>query len=486
MPTLSFRKPAYVAALIAIFALILFYSTYKLTESPPTWYDEGIYIQVAHSFATVGTQSMQVAPGEFRQIDFLTVGYPVLAPVALSLKLFGLSVFAARIPMVMFILLFAASTWLLLSRLTKPREALLGLALLATFPILYGNGKNVLGEVPGLLYATLAFLALARLEKNNFKGPANYLWLGLAVGLTAATKPVFLLLPAAMGLVLLFHVRTILPRVVDVVIAALAFVVPLLLWAFLQFGADANLSAILSYYANPYGVASVSATVGENLLRFFNEATPLYCGALMSLWLASVCVRIYMKEKISLAEQSAFVFSMLVLLAYLRTAGWYRYFFQSITLALIFAPLSLMTLARYAERALGYKSAIYGYAAIACVGILFCMQLYQLNLSSWVADHYASTNVAQTSSFFTNFPKDKSILVYNSPEAVNTIGTMNYYQYMRPTDSITYGSEALDALKDTVPDYVLIAPGNYEKDKHLFTSYNKNAEAGPYLLLKKI
>lgn len=483
MPTLPRPRQTYAIAVAVLFAVAAFYSVYKLTESPPTWYDEGIYIQVAHSFATTGTQSVQIAPGEFRQINFLTVGYPVIAPVALSLKLFGYTVLAARAPMAVFILLFAASAWLLLYRLAGPREALLGLALVATFPLVYGNGKNVLGEVPGLFYTTLALLALVRLEKNNFKGSSNYLWLGLAVGLTAATKPVFLLLPAGMGLVLLFHLRRIRPHWRDILVAVLAFFAPFLLWVVLQFGADASLSAILGYYANPYGVSSVPTTVAENLVRFFRESTPLYCGALMSVWLAALGVRVYTKEKISLAEQSAFVFSILVLLAYLRTAGWYRYFFETITLALIFAPIAFSTLARHAEKMLGNKAV---YAGTACLIALSCMQLYQLNFSSWVADHYASTTVAQTSSYFTNFPKEKSIFVYNSPEAVTVLGTLNYYQYMRPIESITYGEESLEALAKGIPDYVLIAPGNYEKNTNLFTQYTRDTEVGPYFLLKKI
>lgn len=483
-PAIFGSKTTYFAVLAALFAVVAFFATYKLTESPPTWYDEGIYIQVAQSFSERGTQTIQVAPDEFRQVDFLTVGYPLIAPVAASLKLFGNTLLAARLSMVLFILLCAASAWMLLYRLLGRREALLGLMLLATFPILYGNGKNVLGEVPGLFYSMLALLALHRLQTQRFEGVENYALLGLAAGPVAATKPIFMLMPLAIGLVLLLHIQSIPLRVKHIGAALGAFLAPLALWGYLQFG-QVDPSAILAYYANPYGVASITGTVMQNLLGFLTETTPLYCAALMLLWIAALVIRLYRKESISLVEESAFVFSVLILIAYLRTAGWYRYLFEAMVFALMFAPHSLQILSETVGRHLASVRPYATHGTIVVVAGLVVMQFYQLNYASWVAEHYDTTRTADMIEYFSTFPPTKSIFVYNSPAAVIFLPTKNYYQYIQPTEAISYGEEQLPLIAEGIPDAILIAPDAFEREKARFDRYEESGNAAAYLILER-
>ncbi|OGG58876.1 hypothetical protein A2765_00655 [Candidatus Kaiserbacteria bacterium RIFCSPHIGHO2_01_FULL_56_24] len=487
MPTLPARfgpTKTYFGLLLCLLAIVGFYATYRLTESPPTWYDEGIYIQVAESFSERGEQTIQVAPDEFKQVDFLTIGYPLIAPVALSLTLFDDSLLAARVPMVLFIVLAAFFAWLLLYRTLGPREALLGLALLATFPILYGNGKNVLGEVPGLFYAMLSLLALHRLQSRHFEGMGNYALLGLATGLVAATKPVFMLVPAAIGLVLLLNIRSIPLRSKNIAAALIAFIAPLALWMYLQFG-QVSPAAILAYYANPYGVASIPGTMAHNLLGFLTETTPLYAAALMSLWVLALLIRLYRREKISLVEQSAFAFSVLILFAYLRTAGWYRYLFQAMVFALMFTPHSLQIVAEAVGRHLAFVRPHAARITILVVAGLAMMQFYQLNYSSWVAEYYASTRTAKMIEYFSTYPENKSIFIYNSPAAIIFLPTKRYYQYLQPTDAISYGSEQLHLIEEGAPDMILIAPETYARDEALFDRYMESGMAAAYLILER-
>lgn len=470
---------------VVMFCIIGFYAAHRLTESPPTWYDEGIYIQVAQSFADHGGQDMQLAPGVFERIDFLTIGYPVIMPVALSLKIFGDSLLAARAPMVLYILFFAAAAYQLIYRLYGQRVALMSLALLGTFPLLYGNGKNMLGEIPGLFFASLSLIALERLQKNDFQGAWHYVFLGIATGLTAASKPIFLLLPAGIAIALLFNIRTIPLRWKEIVIGALSFVIPMLAWAYFQFGPEASLSAILGYYANPYGVASVTNTVAENVVRFFKEATPLYAAALMGAWTIAFGIRLYHQQKISLAEQSALVFSVLVLLAYLRTAGWYRYFFEAMAMALIFLAPSLETISASVLRANARIPRIFEFLAPALVCSLVLMQFYQLNFSSWVAEYYQSSRSAQVAAYFAEYPTERSIFIYNSPAAVVFLPHRNYYQYMQPTDAIGYGAEELKLLSQAVPDDILLSPETYASNPELFANYAPSGMAAAYMILSR-
>lgn len=474
----------YKAAVCGLFVLLVGYSLYALTESPPAWFDEGIYIQAAQALTTHGSQSIQVAPGAFASSSFITGGYPFLLPVAASLTLFGQNLFAARLPMVLFILLLAIAAFSLLYRIAGRKSALLGLLLFATFPLLYGNGKNVLGEVPGLLYTTLALLCLWRIESQNFKGALRYALLGLSVGLAVATKPIFILLPLAIGIVWALRARSVPLRWKEIVAGFCAFVLPIAIWLFLQFDARDSISSVLYHYANPYAIAPLWQTILQNLLRFFHEATPLYCAGLMALWAAACAVRLWRRERILFTELVAFVFSLLVLAAYVRTAGWYRYFFEAMTLALLFAPASLRVIAgatgEYAPRIKKYLV----FAPLLLI-VLALIQFYQLNYSSWVAEHYRSTTTAQLEHYFESQPKDASYFVYNAPEVVLFLPTAQYYQYIEATPTLAYGQENFPLLVQGVPDRVIVSQTDYEKNAALFVRYTPGDAAGSYLVLKR-
>ena len=76
--------------LVAIFLAVFFISTYKLTESPRTWYDDGLFMQVARNVVHFNTFGVQSAPGEIdRSIaSYVTTGPSVTYPIAIIYRLF--------------------------------------------------------------------------------------------------------------------------------------------------------------------------------------------------------------------------------------------------------------------------------------------------------------------------------------------------------------------------------------------------------------
>ena len=83
-------------ATILVFAGALFCATYRLTESPSVWYDEGIYIQSATNAIQHGKVGFQFSPGTITHISRVSVGYPLIYPLAIWFKIFGVSVLSAR------------------------------------------------------------------------------------------------------------------------------------------------------------------------------------------------------------------------------------------------------------------------------------------------------------------------------------------------------------------------------------------------------
>ena len=239
--------------IIAILFLgILFASTYKLIESPSVWYDEGIYVQIATNLANNGLVGMRFSPTEILHVSKFTVEYPVIYPLAGVFKIFGFSILSARLLMVFFILGLAVAGYFLIRKLFGPNLPLLSLALLATFPPLYGNGKSVLGETPGLFFVFLALL-LIYLARTATGPKIKYIILaGLSAGLAVATKPLFLIFVPALVIGLFLGRKQINIKMSDLFIGIATILMPIILWFITQFQSGDSFIEIFSFYANPY------------------------------------------------------------------------------------------------------------------------------------------------------------------------------------------------------------------------------------------
>ena len=106
----------------------------------------------------------------------------MLLPVSVSYCIFGIGVTQGRAVMVLFIIALASAVFFLVRLLYGTATAGWSVLLLATFPMLYGNGKSVLGEVPGLFYLAAALLALLKLERSGWKQTHRYVLVGILAG----------------------------------------------------------------------------------------------------------------------------------------------------------------------------------------------------------------------------------------------------------------------------------------------------------------
>ena len=450
--TLFFR-----AAVLTLFATLTFFSFDHLTESPPTWFDEGLYIQVAMNMAQHGAQLIQVAPETFVSTSFITGGYPFLTPISWAFDLFGIGLLQARIVMVFFMFAMTGTLFFLIRSLQGRMMALGALLLLITFPPLYGQGKNVLGEVPGLFFLGLFLLLIELIEKRAFRGPYLYVLAGLAAGLCVATKPIFLLLGPALLITVLLKRRTITFRWNLIALAVLFFTIPVTIWLVQQFGANDSARAVVSYYANPYAITDLNSQILTNAWRFLSEPGALYFLLLMGAWIFSVIIRIRKKIPLSSAECVAFTFSIIVWVAYLRTAGWYRYFFVAEILALSFLPYALSVirdvLPLRESRRIGIMVFI-----LALAGF----QTYQLFFDSWVADHAARTTTHDMHAYIQTLPSESSYFLYNVPAAAVFVPTNRYYQYITPHPLLSVGDELLPLLFEGIPDILITDKKGWE------------------------
>ncbi len=434
-----------VAATIGAAALLGFLSTYRLTESPPIWFDEGHIVQIAMNAAGHSPHALlQVAPGVYESGAFsATTGYTVTFPVAAAFKLFGMDLLVARSVMVIFILLFAVCAWRLMRYETSPPLAAYSLWLIATFAPLYGNGKNVLGEVPGLLYLAAFLLLVKRIESRQTSW-FDFFGAGLFLGFALVTKPVFfLLIPPVLAVLLFSRGLLTVPKVFAALTACSAAV---LLWIWVQFGGQ-TVAQTIHQYLNPFAIDTV-ATIPHNAFLFVSSPQPLYALMLLGIWVSSVVLRVWRGGRVSRAEYIAVGFACMTYLAFLRINPYYRYFFLGEILAVAYLPQALFSV---------WPRKIPKYAAHSFLVLLIMFQAYQCFLSSWVATYYTSQRSTEVAGVMSSISASTSVFAYNVPEIPLFLPVgVPYYQYLFITPAVIIGEEQLSLIADGVPDIIVI------------------------------
>jgi len=469
-----FKYKKYIPIIIGL-SLVLFFSIYKLTESPPVWMDEGIITQVAKNIALHGINGIQVAPEVFDPAWYVTTSYTVTLPISIIFSLFESGILQARSVMVFFIIVLYFATYILIKR-NRYSVVIFTLFFLATFAPLYGQGKNVLGEVPGLVFLVIGLIFLNNIDlKLNFKiKNLNFLIAGLFFGLSIATKPIFILILPALFCTFFIYRNKLLINKRIIIFTTVGLALPIIFWIFFQFG-ESSLHSVISLYSNPNDV-SISKYVFTNIKRFFTEIQPMYALLLFLIWTFTGVFRYRKGIKPDFGELLAWIFSLLVFMAYFRTIGFYRYFFVPEILSIIYVIPSIF-------------NAIKNKKLIFLVYILFLLlitfQFYQTVFNSWVADYYQSRRTENIQSYMSNFNNQNNIFFYQVPEVVLFATNNKYYQYFVITDSLIVGEKELDYLIKGLPDLVIIPARIDPSTLTLFSHYHIKESFDRYHVLEK-
>jgi 4-amino-4-deoxy-L-arabinose transferase-like glycosyltransferase len=475
-----------IALVFVCLGLAIFFSLYKLTESPPVWYDEGIFTQISVNSAVFSNDNIQVAPGSFVSRAFVNGGYTFLQPITWAYQIFGVGVLQSRIVMALFILALVLLMFFASYRMFGLNSAILATFLCVTFPVLYGNGKNVLGEVPGLVFLFIFLASVFEIEKRNFTGVWLYILAGLSGGLCLSTKPIFFLLAIATFVGVLIHRKSIRWNIKGLSLGLVSFIIPFSIWFYFQFRTNDSSGAILNYYANPYGLTDILGQIVTNALRFLHESSPIYLLVLTLIWAWSIWIRSRNKKPILLVEKITFSFSILVILAYLRTAGWYRYFFLAQVVTILFVPNSLNIIFLQYKKSLATDPKRLSKLAVWVCILLILFQGYQLLFTSWVAIHYQSHKTLDLQEFLATVPVQSTFFLYDAPELVEMLPNYNYYQYMEPTQSLNFGKEQIEKLDEGVPDIVICNGRKWEEAKTHMANYAELGIVGGFHIARHL
>jgi hypothetical protein len=176
--------------LFGLFVIAAFLLLYNLEFSPRPWHDEGAALSVSKTLVEDGVYAVRNLDEYQTFGPVQSVGPTVLLPVALSFRLFGVSLAHGRVVVALYSLLTLVAFYALASKLFGDRTALLAVALLlgshaAQFLHL---GRQVLGEVPALGF----FLGGCLVYSLSMEARRGRFWLcliaGLLVGAAIVTK----------------------------------------------------------------------------------------------------------------------------------------------------------------------------------------------------------------------------------------------------------------------------------------------------------
>ncbi len=451
-------------------------------ESPKTGFDEGLFIQIARNLLTHHSYVLRASPTQVVPAGVLaTVGLPVMVPISLSFHVFGIGLLQARVVMVIYILLMVTTLYLFAYSVWGFRAAMWGTLLVATHAPVYGNGKNVLGEVPGLFFFFLFLYFLFCLERKERPARAEWMGVGLAAGMFVATKPTFILiLPVVFGAFVLLRKRMRMDWK-NILLAIVALVIPIGANFLLQFGCSfsAIMNGFRSYSNLPglqqYTGLTLPALIQRNAWVFVRQATPAYLFATFCAWAAYVFVRCRRKRPIPLHECIAFVYVVLSIAYFLKTPGFFRYLFVAQAITLPYFAVSCRAVAASFKRS-WIKARITQSLLAALFVVMVLFQTYQVLFSSWVAGYYQSTRSKELAEYFQQLDPSTQVFFYHTLEAVTFYKGERYFQYFQLLlYNDAFGKDRLASLEEGVPAVVLMAGdldagtqqllGKYKKDR---------------------
>ncbi len=190
------RRAALAGLPLAGLALAAFLAFYNLVDYPLTWFDEGSHLHVPKTLVRFGVYADYSRDGFRYYGPTIGVGPTVMLPIAAVFKLFGVGLLQARAVMALYLLGAVAVFYGLARYLGGPRLALAATALLVATPGLglLEYGRQVLGEVPGLLFTVAGFWVwFAAWERSGWR---RLTLVGLLFGLAVVTKNQYLLVLA--------------------------------------------------------------------------------------------------------------------------------------------------------------------------------------------------------------------------------------------------------------------------------------------------
>ena len=460
-----------------IFAFVNIFSLWNLTTKPALWYDEGINIELARNFSEFGKLDIMTEPIKFSGQGALigSTGYTTTIPLAAFFKLFGFGLPQARIYMLLWMNVMLFCLFYFTRKKWGDNVALATLFLVATFAPFYGNGRSVMGEIPGFTFLLLSLIWY--FNKNNL------FLAGLFLGLAVISKPsVYVFLIPAFVVLLLFEKKDFFSRVIRLGIGA---VLPFFIWVGIY--ADTVFSSstwknLGAHFSNPYEQAQVTSLINikNNLAAFFESPTLIY----FLLFTIIIISAVYIKKDYYEQNKQIIIltvsYGILDFFYYLKSLGYLRYLIAVQFLIFILLVPAMQTLVkRFAPQS-------YGHITIrVCIAIFI---LFQTTYLFYGAKLFYSDNPQKTLQYLENNFKDQTIGIINLPTVASLISSSQRMQNISTYGLDEVGKHPLSLEEAALPPVIVFENNHVFEQKYagvLKQNYLSNQKIGNILIYQK-
>jgi len=420
-----------------IMGFVVFTSLNTLTSQPRYFFDEAGVVESARNFATDGKLDIMVSPNVFSGYSHLfnVTGYTVSLPLALIFKLSHVSLVLGRLMMLAWLLIAIWSVFYVVRTFWGQRAGLYATALVASFAPFYGNGMQIMGEVPGFVFLIWGFYQLIHKQSYKFSG--------LLFGLAAITKPSMygLILPSFLIYLYLLEENRF-QKLKNFIIGCIGPVVLFFVLIVPNFFSLKNWLEMFNLYRNPYGYGSPSLFHNfiSNITTYWNHSTILY----FSFLLIVIGVFVFknyrsIEPKLRKLYGLIFIYIAFLIFYFLRSPGWFRYLFPLELLALILIyPVVSMTKKRL------------GLYAVSFLVILNLGQLF------FFRGDIKDTSPQDTASYVINL--HQSVGIINALEVSSLIPTEQRYQVVGYSGIPELGTNPL-LFKDSDKTQIIVFKG---------------------------
>ncbi len=432
-------------ALFFSIAFVFFFSWPTLTTKPAVWYDEGINIELARNFAEFGKLDLITEPLQFTGQGSLigSTGYPVTIPLAIFFKIFGFGFAQARAYMLLWMTAALISIFWFVKKICGEAEAAMALLLVVSFASFYGNGRSVMGEIPGLIFMILSL--------GWFISKKSLMVSGIFLGLAVVSKPsVFISLIPAWIIFLAWNKKDFLVKVTKLGIGSF---LPFLVWIFIYFNQVFSLDIwekLQDHLSNPYKEAGISSwsNIKNNLVGFFYTPTLVYFLFFMILIVLAVFFdRDFYRRNRFLFMVSGW-YSLSAFLFFLKSLGYLRYLIAVELLILMLLPASLIKIAEYIKKPK---------LPVVWVPItLLVLVVFQFGYLFTRAKLFYSDSPEKTIKYIENNFPNHSIGVINIPPVAALVPPEKRYQTISSYGLMGVGLNPLSLEKDKLPGIIVL------------------------------
>lgn len=475
-----FDKVKNQSAWIGVFIVFLFMNVFSLstlTTKPAVWYDEGMNIELARNFSEFGKLDLMVRPMQFSGQGALigSTGYTTTVPLAAFFKLFGFGLPQARVYMLIWMNVMLFSLFYFARKKWGTSAAIAIILLTATFAPFYGNGRSVMGEIPGFTFLLLSLLW--------YRYKDNFFVTGLFLGLAVISKPsVYLFLIPAFVILLLFEKKDFLVRAVKLGAGA---IVPLFIWVGIY--ADTALSpstwqSLRAHFSNPYEQSQLTSFINikNNLAAFFSSPTLIY----FLLFAILIALAAYVKKEYHENNKELIVFAasygILEFFYFLKGLGYLRYL---IGVQLLFFMLLVPAMQAITSRfVLPPNSRL---AIRTCIGILVLFQTAHLFLN---AKLFYSDSTERASRYLEDTFKGDVIGIINLPPIASLTPSSQRMQTISTYGLDKVGEHPLSFDEQALPPVIVFEKNQVFDEPYaevLRQRYSLDKEIGNILIYRK-